>query len=161
MADTKPLVYATAASVRSDDGMVSIDTWVKSPTPSTARPYHPSVVTWMRGMGEDEANGVIDMSNALRAHDADFYIGRREPSLAVVRAYQVLHKEPDIPKDILGNFGGEVPKLKGVHYYALSQIVRSSNDCTRVAPIARYPEPGAVLGRTKRLATPTLVGPMN
>jgi len=132
MADSKPLVIKSAASIRSADGMVPINTWCQAPTPSTARPFQPSVVTWMRGMGEEEAKGVIAMEKALRAHDPNFYAGRVHASLAVIRAHQVLHQEEDIPADILANFGGQVPDMKGLHYYSLMQIVRSGPDCTRM-----------------------------
>ena len=51
----------------------------------------------------------------------------------MIRAHQVLHTEDKIPKDLLDNFGGEIPPLKGVHYYALTQIVKSVPDCARQA----------------------------
>ena len=34
-----------------EEGNAKIDTWVQAPTPTTAEPYKPSLVTWARGMG--------------------------------------------------------------------------------------------------------------
>ena len=133
MADSQPLIIPTPAQVCSADGMTPIELWRQAPTPSPAKPYQPSMVTWVRGMGEEEAKGVISTSEAIRTFDPDFYDGRSDASLAVIRAYQVLHKEEEIPADLLGNFGGQAPELKGVHYYSLMQIVRSGPDATRLA----------------------------
>jgi len=114
------------------DGLHAIETWTQAPTPSLALPYGPSMVTWKRGLGESEAKGMLEMESALREHQPDFYRGRPHASLAVIRAYQVLHRETEIPKDMLDNFNGGVPDLKGVHYYSLTQIVRSGPDCSRM-----------------------------
>jgi len=114
------------------DGEVTVDTWVQAPTPSKAGPYKPSLVTWKRGMGTEEAQGIIEIATALRVVKPNFYVGRKAASLAVIRAHQVLHTEANIPTDVSDNFGGTVPDLKGVHYYSVTQIVKSGPDCTRM-----------------------------
>ena len=116
-----------------DEGLVPIDTWVQAPTPTTAGPHTPSMVTWARGMTTEEAEGVIEASQALLTHDATFYDGRENAAKAVVRAYQVLHREVEVPEAILKVLGGVIPTLKAVHYYSLSQIVRSGPEAVRMA----------------------------
>lgn len=128
----KSLILPSVSPVDAD-GLHSIDTWTLAPSPSSARPYHPSMVTWKRGMGETETDGILEMASAVLENKPNFYHGRVKASLAVIRAYQVLHRENEIPKDLLDNFGGSVPELKGNHYSSLTQIVRTGPDCTRMA----------------------------
>ena len=117
-----------------DQGTVDMDTWVQAPKPSKAAPYKPSIVPWVRGMGKEEAKGIIQVYHALVAREPDFYRTRKQAALAVVRAYQVLHQKKNIPQDILqAHWGGQVPDLKGNYYYSLTQIVRAGPDCKKMA----------------------------
>ena len=120
----------TVAVKYDDDGLVDVDSWHQVPMPTTATPYTPSLVSWMRGMGPKEANGVVDMYRALIKADPKFYNTRMQAALAVVRAFQVLHDA--VPAHLLPHWGGQVPKLKGVHYYSLTQIVKSSPEVLRL-----------------------------
>ena len=54
------------------DGYVPIKTWVQAPTPTTAAPYKPSMVTWHHGMCKDAATRIIKMAEAMIALSPDF-----------------------------------------------------------------------------------------
>ena len=60
----KPLAMEPSAVAA--DGLSDVDTWIQAPTPTTASPGVPSLVTWKRGLGEDEARGLLEISEALR-----------------------------------------------------------------------------------------------
>jgi len=132
MAPIKTKTLETVPAVYDEVGLVEIDSWVQSPTPTDAGPFQPSMVKWVRGLGTKEAKGLEEMYRALLVADPRFYDTRPDAALVVVRAFQVQHKLP--PKALLDmHFNGAVPKMKGNYYYSLSQIVRTNHDISRHA----------------------------
>jgi len=117
-------------STKEADGLVDMDSWVQAPTPTTARPGEPSAVTWVRGMGNDEATGILAMHKTVTKTDPDYHKLDRNAALAVVRAFQVLKKP--VPAGLLTHWSGAVPPLKGQYYYSATQIVRSAPDVSNL-----------------------------
>ena len=117
-------------SSNSADGLIDISSWVQAPTPTTAGLGKPSGVFWARAMGEDEARGVIRMYEEIIDYDEDWYKTDLKAGLAVIRAFQVLKREP--PKSLVDtHWGSKVPALKGMYFYSATQIVRTGNEVTR------------------------------
>ena len=117
-------------SSSSADGLINISNWVQAPTPTTAGLGKPSGVFWARGMGKDEAKGVIRMYEEIIAYDEDWYLTDRKAALAVLRAFQVLGRAP--PKDFVEtHWPDKVPDLKGMYYYSATQIVQTGPELSR------------------------------
>jgi len=114
------------------DGTVNVATYVQAPTPTTAKPGVPSSVVWVRALGKEEAQGIIDMYDEV--DDTSFFTANYGAALIVVRAYQIKKLPP--PAELLtAHFKGTVPQLKGMYYYSATQITTSVPDLQRMLEV--------------------------
>ena len=111
--------------------------WASGPNPMPAGPHHLSTIRWARAMGKEEARSQIGLFELVSMSSAPgqglAYFNSKERNIATIRAYQVLKKEKDIPKELLAPFEGKIPSIRSLHFYSLTQIYRSGKACMRAA----------------------------